>query len=63
MQKKRWANVTLPDKELFFNILRESYKYLPKDKNETMFLVLPELCFPIYWIYDLIRFAKRSKLV
>ena len=60
--KNRWANVTLPEKELFFNILRESYKYLPKDKNETMFLVLPELCFPIYWIYDLIRFAKRSKI-
>lgn len=60
--KKRWANVTLPEKELFFSILRESYKYLSKDKNETMFLVLPELCFPIYWIYDLIRFAKRSKI-
>ena len=60
--KNRWANVTLPEKELFFSILRESYKYLSKDKNETMFLVLPELCFPIYWIYDLIRFAKRSKI-
>ncbi len=60
--KNRWANVTLPEKELFFSILRESYKYLSKDKNETMFLVLPELCFPIYWIHDLIRFAKRSKI-
>lgn len=60
--KNRWANITFPEKELFFNILRESYKYLSKDKNETMFLVLPELCFPIYWIYDLIRFAKRSKI-
>lgn len=58
--KNRWANVTLPEKEIFFNILRESYKYLSKDNNETMFLVLPELCFPIYWIYDLVRFAKRS---
>ena len=25
-------------------------------------MVLPELCFPIYWIQDLIRFAKRSQI-
>ena len=60
--KNRWANVTLSEKELFFSILRESYECLAKNKNETMFLVLPELCFPIYWISDLIRFAKRSKI-
>lgn len=60
--KNRWANVTLPEKELFFKILRESYNCLSKDKKATMFLVLPELCFPIYWISDLIRFAKRSKI-
>lgn len=60
--KNRWANITLSEKELFFNILRESYNCLSKGKNETMFLVFPELCFPIYWISDLIRFAKRSKI-
>ena len=50
------------EKEIFFNILRESYKNLSKDNNETMFLVLPELCFPIYWIGELITFAKRSQI-
>ena len=34
----------------------------PKRKQETMFLVLPEVCFPVYWINDLIRFAKYSKI-
>ena len=56
------SSLTLSEKELFFKILRESYDNLPKNKNEPMFLVLPELCFPIYWISDLIRFAKRSKI-
>lgn len=60
--KNRWANITLPEKELFFKILRDSYNCLSENKNATMFLVLPELCFPIYWISDLIRFAKRSKI-
>lgn len=66
--QNRWINITLPEKELFFNILRETYNCLIKNKNytsrnkEPMFLVLPELCFPIYWINDLIRFAKRSQI-
>ena len=68
--KSRWANITLAEKELFFDILRESYECLigkkegkispTKAKKETMFLVLPELSYPIYWINDLIRFAKYS---
>ena len=66
--KNRWANITLAEKEVFFKILRESYDCLIKDKThrnaqrETMFLVLPELCFPVYWINDLIKFAKRSQI-
>ena len=66
--KNRWANITLSEKEVFFKILRESYDCLVKDRRpkdaqkETMFLVLPELCFPIYWINDLVRFAKRSQI-
>ncbi len=27
-----------------------------------MILVLPELCFPIYWIQDLIRFSKKTQI-
>lgn len=66
--KNRWANITLTEKEMFFKILRESYDCLIKGKKthnsqrETMFLVLPELSFPIYWINDLIKFAKRSQI-
>lgn len=60
----RWANITLPEKELFFSILQETYEYWLKKKsgNRVMFLVLPELCFPLYWINDLIRFAKRTQI-
>lgn len=69
--KNRWANIKLPEKEIIFDILRQSYECLiesgensnrRKRKEEPMFLVLPELCFPIYWIQDLIRFAKRAQI-
>lgn len=68
--QNRWANLNLTEKEVFFDILRESYRCLletrrgsnKKRKKETMFLVLPELCFPIYWVSDLMRFAKRSQI-
>ena len=55
------TNLTIRDKEIFLNILGDSYKYL-KNKTGTMFLVMPELCFPIYWISDLITFSKRSNI-
>lgn len=60
----RWANITLPEKELFFSILQETYEYWVKKKSgsRVMFLVLPELCFPLYWINDLIRFSKRTQI-
>lgn len=68
--KNRWANVTLEEKEIFFKILRESCDFIKKKedkdrffkKNKTMFLVLPELCYPVYWLSDLIRFAKRTNI-
>ena len=66
--KNRWANITLSEKKVFLNILRESFNCLVKTsskkdpKRKTMFVVLPELCFPIYWISDLIKFAKRSQI-
>lgn len=62
--KDRWANITLPEKELFFSILQETYEYWVEKKsgNRVMFLVLPELCFPLYWINDLIKFSKMTQI-
>lgn len=58
----RWANISFAEKETFFDILRDVFKHFPKERNETKFLVLPELCFPFYWFGDLIRFAKRTQI-
>ena len=57
---ERWSNITITDKELLFGILRDAYNCFPNKERGTMVLVLPELCYPIYWINDLIRFSKRS---
>lgn len=56
----RWSNITLENKNIFDGILRETYKCL--EKKEIMLLVLPELYFPIYWMGELIRYAKRSQI-
>lgn len=52
-------NIKREDRKVFFDILKETYNHL-KNKKDTMFLVLPELCFPIYWINDLISFSKST---
>jgi len=59
---KRWENITLSEKEILNNILRESFHCFDRKTRGAMLLVLPELCFPIYWIGDLIRFAKQSQI-
>lgn len=59
---ERWENLTLKDKKMLFEILEESYSCLKSKKDKVMLLVLPELCFPIYWIKDLIRFSKYSQI-
>lgn len=59
---ERWKNISLDDKEIFSLILRDCFNGLDKTGKTPMILVLPELCFPIYWIYDLIRFAKKTQI-
>ncbi len=59
---ERWTNITIKDKELLFSILKESFSCFSAKERGTMVLVLPELCFPIYWITDLIRFAKQAQI-
>lgn len=58
----RWDNITSKEKSVLYSILKEAYNAIDlKDKKPTL-LVLPELYFPIYWIGDLIKFAKRSQI-
>lgn len=59
---ERWKNITLEEKELFASILKDCFKDSDKTGNSPMILVLPELCFPVYWINDLIRFSKRTQI-
>ena len=58
----RWKNITFKDKKLLFGILRETNSCFNYRDRGTMLLVLPEMYFPIYWIGDLIQFAKRSQI-
>lgn len=58
----RWENITLEDKELLFDILQESYSCFSVKDRGAMVLVLPELCYPVYWISDLVRFAKLAQI-
>lgn len=58
----RWKNITLNDKEIFSNILKDCFTGSDKKGKIPMILVLPELCFPIYWIQDLIRFSKKTQI-
>ena len=54
----RWKNITLKYKSVLNDILRETYKHCDE---QVKILVLPELSLPIYWIGDVIRFAKRTQ--
>ena len=62
----RWNNITIEKKTQIFSILKEAFDYHNlnnKNKDsEPMLIVLPEACFPIYWINDLIRFSKASQI-
>ena len=58
----RWKNISIKDKELFFEILHDAFSCFSNKERGTMVLVLPELCYPFYWINDLIRFSKRSQI-
>ena len=57
----RWANITLSEKAILDEILRESFKCFSKKRGDVMLLVLPELCFPIYWIGELIAFYTNRQ--
>ena len=59
---KRWENLTLKDKKLFYKIMEDANDYNDLYDQGSMVLVLPELYFPIYWISDLIRFAKKTQI-
>lgn len=59
---ERWKNIRFQDKEVINTILKDTYGCFKKEKRDPKILVLPELCFPIYWIGELITFAKRSQI-
>lgn len=59
---KRWTNITLSEKAILENILEETFNCFRKKRSEIIVLVLPELCFPIYWIGELIAFAKKAQI-
>lgn len=58
----RWENISLKDKKIFHEIFAEAIKCFDRKKKDVMILVLPELCFPVYWIGELARFAKQSQI-
>lgn len=59
---ERWTNISLHDKQDIDDIFSEALKCFDRKQGDVMLLVLPELCFPVYWIGELIRFSKRSQI-
>ena len=55
-------NNSFEDKKILFDILHQSHNCFTTKERGTMLLVFPELYFPIYWITDLIRFAKNDQI-
>ena len=61
----RWTHITIREKESLYDVLNQAYKCFKKrsSKNRgTILLVLPELCYPIYWINDLIKFSQMNQI-
>lgn len=58
----RWSNISLKSKQELDEIFAEALKCFDRKKGDVMLLVLPELCFPVYWLGELIRFAKKSQI-
>jgi len=58
----RWKNINIDDKKLLYDILLQSHDCFNSKDRGTMLLVFPELYFPVYWIRDLIRFARDNQI-
>lgn len=58
----RWRNISIDEKKLLYDILLQSHNCFNTKERGTMLLVFPELYFPIYWIRDLIRFAREDQI-
>jgi hypothetical protein len=54
----RWKNISIEFKSVLTEIMRETYNFC---SEKIKLLVLPELCVPIYWLNDLIKFSKRTQ--
>ena len=55
----RWKGLSFDFKEMINDILMEAYKH---SKEDVKILVLPELCLPIYWIGEVIKFSKNTQI-
>lgn len=55
----RWKCISLNNKNILRNILREANLHC---KQDVKLLVFPELYIPIYWIKELIDFSKKSQI-
>lgn len=58
----RWKNISFNEKKLFYDILTQSHNCFKPKEKDTSLLVFPEFYFPIYWIRDLIRFARDGQI-
>jgi len=57
--KNRWHGLTIKNKQILRNILKETYS---ECDSRADLLVLPELYVPIYWLQEVIDFSKKSQI-
>ena len=60
----RWMNLSFDYKNVIHNVLYEANKVCnvkQRIKNPSL-LVMPEASIPVYWLEEIIKFSKRSKI-
>lgn len=57
--ENHWNGLTIKNKTILFTILRKAYE---ESEHHADILVLPELYIPIYWLNEVINFAKKTQI-
>jgi len=60
----RWENLSFDYKKVIHNIFEDALKVFSskQNKNFPSILILPEASIPIYWLDEIIKFSKKSKI-
>lgn len=60
----RWKNLSFDYKKVIHDIFEDALKFFSskQNKNFPSILILPEASIPVYWLDEIIKFSKKSKI-